>query len=257
MPKKLAVIKVGSSSLTMPDGRIYISYMGRVCEEIHKAYDAGWNIILVSSGAMAAGVAKAGEKDSLVEKDRGILAAIGQPLLMRYYIDFFGVHGMIPAQCLLTEKDIDSDQERMITKITIQKLLDNKFIPIINENDFVLDNNRTGDNDLLSAKISVLMNADKLLIVSDVDGLYTSNPFTDPNAEHIDCVGEITEETYKCVGASHTENSKGGMKSKLDAASLATANGTDMILFKGSIGMGNISRILLEDATVGTLFTKQ
>ncbi len=252
--EKIAVIKLGTSLLTTSDGTIRISFIGDLCEDIAKVRKEGWKIVVVSSGAMASGkgVLK-NEAHSICE--RSLFSTVGQPVLMHYYNEFLRIHGISTSQCLLTWRNFEDQEERKILERNFKKILENNIVPIVNENDLIADEElRSGDNDTLAAKISVLLKADKLLILSDVDGLYTDNPQKNPKAEKITEIFEIDEKIFSCIGEKKSENSLGGMESKVNAAKYAVDGGVETTIFKGILGGGNIIGILTENRKVGTTF---
>jgi glutamate 5-kinase len=252
--EKIAVIKLGTSLLTTDNGTIKISFLGDLCEDIAVVKKADWKIIIVSSGAMASG--KGCLKDdhhSICE--RSLFSVVGQPILMNYYSEFLKIHGIKTAQCLLTWNNFENQNEKVILERNLLKILENDIIPIINENDLIAEEElRSGDNDTLAAKVAALLQADKLMILSDVDGLYTDNPQQNPDAKKIEDVYKINDKIFSYVGEKKSENSLGGMKSKLRAAEIAGQNGVETSIFKGVLGGHNIIKILIEDKKVGTKF---
>ena len=250
---KIAVIKLGTSLLTTDDGTIRISFIGDLCEDIAKVQKEGWKVIVVSSGAMASGkgVLK-NEAHSISE--RSLFSTVGQPVLMHYYNEFLRIHGISTSQCLLTWRNFEVPEERKLLERNFQKILENNIVPIVNENDLIADEELSGDNDTLAAKISVLVNAEKLLILSDVDGIYTDNPQNNPNAKKIDDVFEIDETIFSYISEKKSENSLGGMESKIQSAKIAVEGGVQTTIFKGILGGGNIIGILTDDRKVGTTF---
>ncbi len=253
---KLAVIKIGTSLLTREDGTIQLSFLADICEEISEAQKSGWKIVLVSSGAMASGKGVLNACSKKLE-ERPLLSSVGQPIMMGYYADFFRIQGINISQCLLTWRNFEVESEKKMLKTNLQKILENNIIPIVNENDLISDEelkDNAGDNDTLAAKISVLLQADKLIIFSDVDGLYDSNPQNNPNAKKIDEVLEITDEIFKYIGEKKSKNSLGGMKSKIQSAKLAVDGGVETTILKGVLGGGNTLAILNEEKKVGTTF---
>jgi glutamate 5-kinase len=257
MIPKAVVFKIGTSLLTTEEGTIRLSFLSDLCEDLVRIKKLGWNPVLVSSGAMASGRGLV-KKAAQTLTERSVLSVVGQPFLMRYYAEFFAVHGVLVAQCLLTWDNFENSNERGLLKKNMESLLAHGVIPIVNENDLVaLEEIRSGDNDVLSAKISVLLEAEKLLILSDVDGLYTENPHENPQAEKISEVPKIDESVYKYAGTKTSPNSLGGMQSKIKAAQIATQGGVEVLIFKGVLGGGNISEILLHEKSVGTRFLSQ
>lgn len=252
--QNLVVIKVGTSLLTNEEGRLKIAFLGRLCEEIAEVQKAGNRVILVSSGAMASGSGILKKRPNSIP-ERVVFSCVGQPLLMEYYRDFFAMQDIIIAQTLLTWRDFRDDEARALIQKNMECLLTENIIPIINENDMVSTEEVSfGDNDQLSAKVSVLLSAQKLVILSDVDGLFDKNPQTSPDAKKIEIVEEITEEIEACVGEKTSKNSLGGMASKLKAAKFATENGVETIILSGILSREALPRLLLKKESLGTLF---
>lgn len=202
-------------------------------EQLVKLKDNGYEVLLVSSGAVAAGYRKLGfleRPQSLPEKQAA--ASIGQGLLMEAYSDLFLSHGYVASQILITRGDFLDETRYNNVRNTINVLVDRGIIPIINENDTVtIDRLRFGDNDTLSAKVAGLVGADFLAVLSDVDGLYTDNPVKNPEAARLDRVKAITPEIEAAAGDAGSAVGTGGMKSKLDAFKIAMASG-----IKGFLG---------------------
>lgn len=242
--KKL-VVKIGSNILTTADNGLDMARIQSIADDISAAQDKGHHIAVVSSGAIAAGMKKLGLK----EKPRDIIlkqasAAVGQSSLMWAYEKCFNVHNKKVAQVLLTVDDF-SDRKRYInSRNTLIELLSYKVIPIINENDTVAtDEIRFGDNDQLAALVAGLIEAERLIILSDVDGLFTDDPRKNPLASLIATVEEITPEIEKKAGGAGTILGTGGMYSKVLAAKKATQNGITVSIINGR-GKGAILSLL-------------
>lgn len=231
-PKRI-VVKIGSSSLTSLHGEISRKKLEKLVEQLVKLKDNGYEVLLVSSGAVAAGYRKLGfleRPKSLPEKQAA--ASIGQGLLMEAYSDLFLSHGYVASQILITRGDFSDETRYNNVRNTINVLVDRGIIPIINENDTVtVDRLRFGDNDTLSAKVAGLVGADFLAVLSDIDGLYTDNPVKNPEATRIERVKAITPEIEAAAGDAGSAVGTGGMKSKLDAFKIAMASG-----IKGFLG---------------------
>jgi glutamate 5-kinase len=232
-----AVVKVGSAIIA-PDNRgCSTTHLLPIARFIIESRRQGKEVILVSSGAVAAGLAEQGRDDpstGLSIPERQALAAIGQPLLMAHWRRLFDV---TCAQVLLTYDDLQRRARFVNAKNTIQELLDRDTLPIVNENDTVATEElQVGDNDNLAAYVSVLAEADLLVICSDVDGLYTADPHQDPSAERLSEVDAITDEIYDMVGGSHRAVARGGMETKVQAAEKATDRGIDTVLVNGTKG---------------------
>lgn len=252
--RKLVVVKVGTSLLTRENGNINASFIADLCEEIGEIKEAGWDIIVVSSGAMASGKGRMNKWEISDMQERHLLSTIGQPILMNYYCDFLRLQGLIAGQCLLTWDNFDNDIERKILKENFKTMLLNGIVPIVNENDFIANDELKGDNDTIAAKVASLLGAEKLIIFSDVDGLYDKNPQVDPSAIRIERVEEITDEIWGYIGEKKSKNSLGGMKSKVLAAQLAMDSGVDVVLLRGKLGGQSTKGIILENKKLGTLF---
>ena len=232
---KRIVVKVGTSSLTHENGKINIRQLEKLVRVISELVNTGNQIILVSSGAVGAGVGKLGlpEKPEEIRKKQA-LAAIGQASLVSMYDRFFSEYGYNAAQVLLTKYVFDNKQKYENTKNAFMTMLEYGVIPIVNENDVVsTEELEFGDNDTLSAYVSVLVDADLLIIMSDIDGLYDSDPSENPDAEIIEIVEEINEEILSSAGGAGSRRGTGGMKTKLNAAEIVMKNGIDMIITNG------------------------
>jgi len=232
-----AVVKVGSALVAPDDRGCSTTHLLPIARFIIESRRQGKEVILVSSGAVAAGLAeqeRSGPGRGLSIPERQALAAIGQPLLMAHWRRLFDVPC---AQVLLTYDDLQRRVRFVNAKNTIQELLDQGTLPIVNENDTVATEElQVGDNDNLAAYVAVLAEADLLVICSDVDGLYTADPHDDPAAEHLPVVDAITEDIYDMVGPSHRAVATGGMQTKVEAAEKATDRGIDTVLVNGTKG---------------------
>ncbi|MBD8070523.1 glutamate 5-kinase [Bacillus sp. PS06] len=230
------VIKIGSSSLTSRHGEISRKKLEKLVDEVVQLKDEGHEVVLVSSGAVAAGYRKLGCLDrpiSLPEKQAA--ASIGQGLLIEAYSELFLSHGYVASQILITRGDFSDENRYNNVRNTINVLLERGIIPIVNENDTVtIDRLKFGDNDTLSAKVAGLLESDQLIILSDIDGLYDSDPRQNSEATLLDKVYEITPEIEAAAGGSGSEVGTGGMKSKIDAVKIAMALGINTFLGKAS-----------------------
>jgi glutamate 5-kinase len=228
------VVKVGSNVLTARQG-LNIPVMRSIAGQISRLMDAGREVILVSSGAMASGLKKIGldrRPDELPQ--RQAVAAVGQAGLIMEYEKAFERHHLKAAQILLTSEDLSSRKRYLNARNTLNTLLDWKIVPIINENDTVsVEEIKLGDNDNLAAMITLLMDADLLVILSDIDGLFTRDPRTEPDAELIPVVGVITKSTEKAAGSIPGPLGTGGMMSKINAARKVNSAGVPMVVAKG------------------------
>lgn len=239
MENKRTVIKVGTSTLTYENGKINYRRIESLCKVISDLQNRGEQIIFVSSGAIGVGMGKVGLESRPQEtRKKQALAAIGQCELMFMYDKLFGEYNHSVAQILLTRYAVETIQKRQNVINTIEELLDMNIIPVINENDTVaideLEGNNFGDNDMLSAIVSRLVRADRLIILTDIDGLYDSNPKTNPDARKIDTVTEITPEILNMAAGTGSNRGTGGMITKLQAADYATQKGTDVYVINGS-----------------------
>lgn len=258
--KKRIVIKIGSSSLMHEGtGRINLSKIEKLVRIIVDIKNSGRDVVLVSSGAIAVGRATIGlngRPESLSVKQA--CAAIGQAKLMMVYQKLFAEYSTVAAQVLMTKSTVQNDVSRMNVGNTFNELLALGVVPIVNENDSVstyeIEQVQTfGDNDRLSAIVSSIIEADLLILLSDIDGMYTDDPNMNPDAEFISLVDNIDDRLLNMGKA--TSGSKvgtGGMAAKLVAAQIATSSGTDMIITNGN-DLDNIVKILNGEDT-GTLF---
>lgn len=251
---KRTVIKIGSGVLTGDDGALDMAVISRICSEIALLRGRGTQVVVVSSGAIAAGRSELG----LTEKPRTIpqkqaAAAIGQSRLMRAYEESLAPHGLKAAQVLLTSEDLVNRKRFLNARATIDTLLGFGIIPIINENDtVVVDEIKFGDNDNLSALVTNVAESDLLLILTDVDGLYSADPRQDPEAQLIRTVKAVTRDIERIAGGSGSTVGTGGMATKVAAAKKAGRNGVATIMIPGK-REGIITAAMRGDE-VGTLF---
>ena len=248
------VVKVGTSTLTHSTGKLNIRRVERLCKVLSDLKNAGHEVVLVSSGAIAMGVGKM----NLPEKPKDIptkqaLAAIGQCELMYVYDKLFSEYHHTVAQVLLTGSDVEDEQRHLNFQNTMSRLLELGALPVINENDTVATAEiAVGDNDTLGAIVAVNIRADLLVLMSDIEGLYTADPHCDPNAVLIPRVEELTEEILALAGGAGTALGTGGMVTKLRAAGMCMAAGCDMIITNGT-RPDDLYRIVDGEA-VGTRF---
>ncbi|HXG36313.1 MAG TPA: glutamate 5-kinase, partial [Dehalococcoidia bacterium] len=231
--------------------------MASLVSQVARLHQQGVEVIIVTSGAIAAGrhrLKVAG--DSKEVPMRQVMAAVGQGLLMQAYDELFGSHDIIPAQTLLTRQDLADRQGYLNARNTLLSLLQLRIVPIVNENDVVaideIAGAKIGDNDNLSALVANLVDADLLVLLGDIDGLYDADPRRNPNAKLIRRVDKIDTEIERYAGASGSERGVGGMVTKVQAARLATSGGADVI-----IASGHEENVLLRTVNgeeVGTLF---
>lgn len=255
---KRIVIKIGTTSITYRNGNINLKKMEKLARVLTDLKNSGKEIVLVSSGAIGAGMNKLGMTRKPVElKERQATAAVGQALLMQLYQKFFNEYNQTIAQLLLTKDVITDDIKRKNTENTLNTLIDMGVIPIANENDSVstdeIEGNKIGDNDTLSAMVAILVKADVLLMLSDIDGLYDSSPSDNPNAKLISNVDVIDENIYKIAGDSKSIIGTGGMYTKIKAAENLMNQGIHTVIASGE----NVDLIynILEGEVIGTFFS--
>ena len=229
------VVKLGTSTLTYANGCVNIRRIESLCKIISDLMNAGHEMILVSSGAIGMGVGKlrlgARPKDIAGKQ---ACAAVGQCELMYTYDKLFAEYNHTVAQLLLTAPDLACDDRRGKFEATMMRLLELGVLPIINENDTVATEEiEFGDNDTLAAKIAVSVKADLLVLLSDIDGLYSADPHKDKNASLISEVREITDDILALAGDAGSALGTGGMQTKLRAAMITTEAGCDMVITNG------------------------
>ena len=258
--RKRIVVKIGSSSLTYDTGSININSIERFSRVISDLTNRGLQIILVTSGSVAFGrdmlkIKRSDNEHGLAEKQA--LAAVGQSRLMSMYSKFFMEYGHIAGQILLTKDVTENGLSRVNALNTFNTLLENKVIPIVNENDTVSTEGvgrliSYGDNDTLSAIVAVLTEAELLINLSDQDGFYDKDPKENDDARLIKTVREITPEIENMASGAGSEMGTGGMKTKIMAAEIATGSGVDMVIANG--GDPGVLYGILDGEDIGTLF---
>lgn len=254
---KRIVIKVGTSTITYANGKRNFSQIDRLAREISDLQNQGKEMILVTSGAVAVGVDRMG----LPGKPKTIpgkqaAAAVGQGVLMHTYEKFFADYGQIVAQVLITKTEAIDRHRYNNTRNTFMELMRQRVIPIVNENDVVaLDELKIGDNDNMSALVAGIVDADLVIILSDVDGLYTANPQTHPDAVIVPEVAEITPEIEASAGGVGSARGTGGMATKIQAAKAATSSGIHLVIASGT-EKNAITRVL-QGEELGTLFVSR
>lgn len=248
------VIKIGTSTLAHKTGLLNIRRVEDLCRVMSDLKNAGHELILVSSGAIGMGVGKlslGGRPTDVPTKQAA--AAVGQCELMYTYDKLFSEYNHTVAQILVTGEDIDHPERRQNFHNTLYRLLELGALPIINENDTIATQEIViGDNDTLGAVVATAIDADLLILLSDIDGLFTADPHTDPKAELISEVNEITPELEAMTGGAGSSLGTGGMQTKLHAARLAIEGGVLMVIANGSDP--NIIYDIVEGKSVGTLF---
>ena len=230
------VVKIGSALLVdRASGLLKAAWLESLADDVAELTAAGKDVILVSSGAIALGRHVLGlPRGSLELEQSQAAAAVGQISLASAYQDTFRVRDRVVAQVLLTLGDTEERRRYLNARRTMEMLLAHKAIPVVNENDTVATAEiRYGDNDRLSARVASMMSADVLVLLSDIDGLYTAPPAIDPTARHIPEVRAITAEIEAMAGDSGSELSKGGMRTKIEAAKIAMGGGTSMVITTG------------------------
>ena len=254
---KRIVIKVGTSTITYANGKRNFSQIDRLAREISDLQNQGKEMILVTSGAVAVGVDRMG----LPGKPKTIpgkqaAAAVGQGVLMHTYEKFFADYGQIVAQVLITKTEAIDRHRYTNTRNTFMELMRQRVIPIVNENDVVaLDELKIGDNDNMSALVAGIVDADLVIILSDVEGLYTANPQTHPDAVIVPEVAEITPEIEASAGGVGSARGTGGMATKIQAAKAATSSGIHLVIASGT-EKNAITRVL-QGEELGTLFVSR
>ncbi|MBQ7801116.1 MAG: glutamate 5-kinase [Oscillospiraceae bacterium] len=248
------VIKIGTSTLAHPTGLLNVRLVEQLCKTISDIKNAGHEVIVVSSGAIGMGVGKLG----LLQRPKDIptkqaAAAVGQCELMYTYDKLFGEYNHTVAQLLITGEDVENETRHQNFSNTLNRLLELGAIPIINENDTVATHEIViGDNDTLAAIVAQSIGADRLILLSDIDGLYTADPHTDPTAKLISRIEKIDDSVRALGGSSASSQGTGGMVTKLRAAEICMACGCDMVIANGR-DPSNLYDIL-DGKSVGTTF---
>ena len=252
---KRLVVKVGTSTLTYDTGKTNIRRMHKLVSVLSDIVNSGIEVALVTSGAIGVGVGKLGLKERPSDiSGRQAAATVGQCELMFMYDKLFGEYGHTVGQLLITKSDVDSEERRKNLVNTFEKLFDYGAVPIVNENDSVaVDEIVYGDNDSLSAIVAKLVNADALIILTDIDGLYDDNPNENEDAKLISQVDEITDELIAGAGGHGSRFSTGGMVTKLHAAQIAMDAGIDTIVMNGAAPESIYKA--LDGKQIGTFFT--
>lgn len=248
------VVKVGSSSLTYSTGKPNLTRLETLVRQLSDLHNRGLEVILVTSGAVGMGLSRLGftrRPRNMPEKQAA--AAVGQGLLMHLYEKLFAEYGITVGQVLLTREDFTHRSRFLNARHTLYTMLSLAIIPVINENDTVaVEEIKLGDNDTLAAMVASAVDADLLIILSDIDGLYTAHPGSDPNARLIDEVTEITPELERLAGGAGSRFGTGGMITKLSAARLAMHSGMPMVL--AAAASDNVLRRIVAGENVGTVF---
>lgn len=252
------VIKVGTSTLTHKTGRLNIRRVESLVRVFSDLKNAGHQLVLVSSGAIGLGVGKLNLPGRPADmRTKQAAAAVGQCEMMYTYDQLFARYNHVAAQVLLTGEDVREPHRRTNLENTLGRLLELNAIPIVNENDAVATDEvgvetTIGENDTLSAIVATLVNADLLIILSDIDGLYTADPHRDPSARLIPVVEEVTPEIESLAGGTGSALASGGMATKLRAAKIANRVGCDMVIANGQ--KEDLLYDIAEGLPVGTRF---
>lgn len=253
------VVKVGTSTLTNEMGKSDLRSFDRLACVLSDIQNMGYEVILVSSGAIAVGTNKMNLKERPSSmRMKQAAAAVGQCSIMYLYDKFFGDYDKTIAQILLNADDIQQEEKKENLTNTFNALLEMGIIPVVNENDSVSyteiesEDRLFGDNDMLSAVVAVLCKAKQLVILSDINGLYDADPRLHPEAKLISRIEQIDETVYSLAGGAGSRRGTGGMKTKLRAAELATAQGTDTVITNGKAPEALYE--IVKGSRVGTLF---
>lgn len=258
---KRIVVKVGTSTLTYDTGRVNFPRIDKLAMVLSDLVNQGREVVLVTSGAIGVGVGKLKLKEKpKTVREKQAVAAVGQCELMHIYSKFFSEYGHTVGQILLTRDVVETPHTRENVTNTFETLLQRQIVPVVNENDSVSideieygEKRVFGDNDTLSAIVAELVKADLLVILSDIDGFYDGDPRKDKASKKISVIGEITPELEKFAGGAGSRRGTGGMVTKLSAARIAMANGTDMVLASGS--KPEIILDIIAGKDIGTLFS--
>ncbi|WP_455714993.1 glutamate 5-kinase [Anaerosporobacter sp.] len=258
--KKRIVIKIGSSTITHPaTGSLNLMKVEQLVRVLSDLRNQGKEVVLVSSGAIAVGRKTLGLTQKPTQtKIKQACAAVGQARLKMVYQKLLAEYNQVPAQILMTKYTMINDISRTNTRNTFEELLNYGVIPIVNENDTVSTDElelEFGDNDTLSAIVASVIDADLLILMSDIDGLYTDDPRKNPDATFIDVVEELTDELCSMGKGSSSSVGTGGMATKLSAAKIATNAGTDMIIANGEDVY--IINDIMAGKSIGTLFKQR
>ena len=230
------VVKVGSALLVdRARGRLRHAWLAALAEDIAELHARGVDMVVVSSGAVALGRTVLGlPPGTLRLEESQASAAVGQIALARHWTEALGHHGIVAGQILVTPKDTEERRRYLNARATVQKLLEVRAVPVVNENDTVATIEiRYGDNDRLAARVATMIGADVLVLFSDIDGLYTAPPHADPDARHLPVIERITPEIEAMAGGPASELSRGGMRTKVEAAKIAVSGGTHLVIADG------------------------
>ena len=255
---KRIVVKVGTSTITYENGRMNMRNIDRLARAIADLMNSGREVVLVTSGAIGVGVGCLDLPERPSEmRDKQAVAAVGQCELMNVYSRCFAEYSRVVAQILLTKDGIDDPITRANISNTMEALIEKGILPVVNENDTVstaeIPHAGTfGDNDTLSALVARVVNADLLIILSDIDALYDSNPKENPDAKRISVVTEVSDELIKAAGGAGSALGTGGMQTKIIAMSMLMDHGIAGVIAEGS--QSQILEDILDGEDIGTLF---
>ena len=248
------VVKIGTSTLTYNNGKLNLFRIEKLVRELSDLANQGKEIILVTSGAVGAGLDRLGstERPKTIPEKQAV-AAIGQGILMHMYEKLFAEYGQIVAQVLLTRENSVKHKLYINSRNTLLTLLKMGVIPVINENDAIaIDELKIGDNDTLSATVATIVDADLLIILSDIEGVFTANPQNDPTAQLIEEITDITPEIEELAGGAGSKLGTGGMYTKIQAAKIAVNAGVTMVIASGALE--GVVRNILSGEKIGTIF---
>ena len=232
------VVKVGSALLIdSAAGEVKAAWLSALVDDVAALHKQGKDVLIVSSGSIALGRSRLKlPRGTLKLEESQAAAAVGQIELARIWSEVLGAHGIGTGQILVTLQDTEERRRYLNARSTIGKLLEWRAVPVINENDTVATNEiRYGDNDRLAARVATMTSADLLILLSDIDGLYTAPPGANPNAKLIPVVERVTADIEAMAGAAESELSRGGMRTKIEAAKIATSSGTHMLIASGKV----------------------
>jgi glutamate 5-kinase len=252
----IVVVKLGSSVVATDDGTVRTDVLSRICDDIAELHRAGRQPIIVTSGAIARGMGIMGIPRPRAIGELQAASAVGQGKLYRVYDELLNERGVPSAQVLLTFFDMSARTHYLNSRQTLRKLLDWRVVPVINENDTTTtDEISFGDNDFLAAQVAVLLGAERLLLLTNTDGLYTADPRSDPAAELVRRVDDLSQLEELQIGHETSTLGSGGMRSKVVAAEMATAAGITTVIANGQQAGTILAAVAGQD--VGTTFTAQ
>lgn len=252
---KRIIIKVGTSTLTHPSGHLHLGRMEALVRQIADLHAEGRSVVLVTSGAVGAGLGRLGLSERPHEvAAKQALASVGQGVLMQRYESLFAEYDCVVGQVLLTREDLEDEHRRESAAAVFDRMLTWNVIPIVNENDTVTSEEiRVGDNDTLSARVAALVKADLLILLSDVDGLYPADPRTNPGLSPM-LTASLKDDLERLAGGAGSANGTGGMVTKISAARICAAVSIPMVLAAGE--RPGVLREIAAGEQVGTLFVE-